>query len=173
MSCLDCGVASNAVQHTGLFLLPKIRGIRFQPGNVSQFRFASSSEKRQLGIRLFGMHLNKWHPSRQSKHKMMSHINTQSKAIWWALILRISLCSQLKIIQKKRCVQEQCGHGASAQKCCLTTWLKYTITLNTQNKNIKVIYSWYVPFQVIGQGNTIFTLKNSAKKRLYLQTCIN
>lgn len=35
MSCLDCGLTSKG---SGLFQLPKITGIRFQAGNVSQLR---------------------------------------------------------------------------------------------------------------------------------------
>lgn len=50
MSCLDCGLASKAVKHAGLFLLPKITGIRFQAENVSQPRFSFVRQKKGGGL---------------------------------------------------------------------------------------------------------------------------
>lgn len=100
MSCLDCGLASKAVEHAGLFLLPKITGIRFHPGNVSQSRFASASEE----SRLAGDE-TVWDPSQQttpfkSGHntKGWCHSSTHRHAI--STDLWVSLISRLKIIQE-------------------------------------------------------------------------
>lgn len=68
--------ASKAVQHAGLFRLPKITGIRFQNGNVSQSRFASTSEKSRLEMRYFGILPNKWHLSKWlQRNGMMSQMD--------------------------------------------------------------------------------------------------
>lgn len=72
MWCLHSGLASKVVQHVGLFQLPKITGIRFQNWNVSQCRFASTSEKSQLETRYFWILPNKWHLSKQLQRNAMT-----------------------------------------------------------------------------------------------------
>lgn len=162
MSCLDCGLASKAVEHAGLFLLPKITGIRFHPGNVSQSRFASASEE----SRLAGDE-TVWDPSQQTTpfrsghnttrwYHSSTHRHTISTDLW------ISLISQLKIIQKlpNKTNKTEDWHDAFRRDavtehllrhkqqfwqdqiifgCYSQIWPQYNIILNTLNKNMHII----------------------------------
>lgn len=80
MSCLDYGIASKAVKHAGLFLLPKITGIRFQAGNVSQPRYSfarlsNGVEMRgDVGLRSFMAKLNLLHEVESKKKKISNQM---------------------------------------------------------------------------------------------------
>lgn len=74
MSCLDCGLASKG---SGLFQLPKITGIRFQAGNVSQLRLFICQAGEQGGDEKFTLLHSYIRSSRQKAWNKMSLIKSQ------------------------------------------------------------------------------------------------
>lgn len=74
MSCLDCGLASKG---SGLFQLPKITGIRFQAGNVSQLRLFICQAGEQGGDERFTLLHSYIRSSCQKVWNKMSLIKSQ------------------------------------------------------------------------------------------------
>lgn len=81
MSCLDCGLASKG---SGLFQLPKITGIRFQAGNVSQLRLLICQAGEQGGDEKFTLLHGYIRSSCQKVWNKMSLIKSQLFTFFFA-----------------------------------------------------------------------------------------